>query len=269
MSSSARKKSTSTTLQTLLESSTPSDIRTCLLDSLEKSTPSERKVLLALLAPLVVQAALPKHCVRCHRTYREKTNHPKACKIKHDQNGDGTETPGGVFMTLYCCGVQFYSEDPPKDYCILEPHTINPKDVIYYDFDEFDEFGEEASRNEYVVTCETQGCPKERLGKAAPDGNPTQDTVSKKRRSDKNLLSNRKNQSHAALVVQPRNNTSNQVFRAPNPKNLRLLSLASIVALTSRSISSSVPRCPSEYHTTVIIPSTAENTQLTATERHW
>jgi hypothetical protein len=174
-------KSTLSTLQTLLKSSTSTKIRDCLLQSLKTASAAEQEALAALLASLSAEAALKKHCVRCHATYTENKNNPTACKIEHG-DGDGERTEVGddaITMTLFCCGITYDSEDQPDpEFCIVAPHTTNVDDVVYFEDDDgYDEEGV----NPNVVSCETHGCSKKR--KAAKKSGDKGGSLGKKRKS--------------------------------------------------------------------------------------
>ncbi|KDR74895.1 hypothetical protein GALMADRAFT_249809 [Galerina marginata CBS 339.88] len=166
-----------TTLKSLLSGSTGENIQACLIKSLTKATPEELKGLSTLLAPLSVQAGDKKHCVRCHVEYSDNENHQKACKIEHNKEGDYEQTNIGsdemtMTMTLYCCGIEFDSDDsPPTRFCIVEAHTTDLGEVMYYDD------ATEDGDNENVISCAKAGCSKKR--KPAKEASASR--VSKKR----------------------------------------------------------------------------------------
>ena len=158
--SSSNPKSTKATLQALLKSSTPGKIQTCLLKSLNAASTEEREVLSVLLAPLTADAGVSLHCVRCHSTYTENKNHPSACKINHNDEGDSERTEIGyedMTTTVACCGASFDSEEgPDTEYCFEAPHTTDVDAVLYYDkVDDDDDFD---GVNQNVVSCESRRC---------------------------------------------------------------------------------------------------------------
>lgn len=123
-----------------------------------------------LLAPLTTDASVRLHCVRCHGTYTENENHPSACKIEQDDEGESERTEVGndaMTTTLTCCGISFDSEEgPDTKYCIMASHTTNLFDVVYYD--EIDDRDDVDGVNQNVVSCKSQGCSIKR--KAAKKG---------------------------------------------------------------------------------------------------
>lgn len=154
----------------LIESTAPNQLQKALVAAVPNTSESQLKMLSEVLAPLAKTASVKKHCVRCHKTFLENQNHPKACTIEHAE-GDCERTRTGddaMTVTLYCCGLKYDSDDnPPTKFCIAAPHTIEPSEVEYYDEDE----DGDSVGNENVVTCEENGCAiKKRKAVSMPKG---------------------------------------------------------------------------------------------------
>ncbi|QRV97878.1 hypothetical protein RhiJN_25897 [Ceratobasidium sp. AG-Ba] len=56
-----------------------------LSNSLDDASPETIEMLKAVLVPVLQTDNSPKHCVRCHQTYRESTNKIGSCAIKHTE----------------------------------------------------------------------------------------------------------------------------------------------------------------------------------------
>ncbi|KDR74902.1 hypothetical protein GALMADRAFT_280214, partial [Galerina marginata CBS 339.88] len=140
-------------LASVLRNSTTGKIQACLLGSLTKASPEQLKALFSMLAPLLSQARVIKHCVRCHLEYSENENHKTACEIDHNEFGESERTVIGyedMTTTLSCCGISFEENNGrPRRSCILALHTTNPEKVKYYvENDEDDEDDENNENNE-------------------------------------------------------------------------------------------------------------------------
>src|SRR5882762_157022 len=70
-------------LQTLLKVSTAERLQKCLLDNIPEASVTQVDALLALMQPLASAASTKLHCVRCHKSFFEHANNPKACRIPH------------------------------------------------------------------------------------------------------------------------------------------------------------------------------------------
>lgn len=155
-------------LQTLLKASTAENVQKCLLNSISEASIAQIDTLLALVQPLASAASTKLHCVRCHKSFFEHANNPKACRIPHDGRADGERTETGddaVTMTESCCDISYDMEDgPPTKYCIVAEHTTVPEDVVYYDEEEDDGEG-----NQLVVTCASNGCKKRKATSKSAD----------------------------------------------------------------------------------------------------
>ncbi|KDR74892.1 hypothetical protein GALMADRAFT_269097 [Galerina marginata CBS 339.88] len=143
-----------TALTSVFLNSTTGKIQACLLESLTKASPAQLKALSSIFAPLLSQARVIKHCVRCHQEYSENENNKTACEIEHNEFGEYERTMIGyeeMTTTLLCCGISFEEDDGhPGTSCILAFHTTYPEEVEYYDEDD--------GTNENVVTCSEAGC---------------------------------------------------------------------------------------------------------------
>jgi hypothetical protein len=153
-------------LQTLLNASTAEKLQKCLLNNIPEASDAQIDALLALVQPLASVASTKLHCVRCHKSFFEHANNPKACRIQHDGRADGERTETGddaVTMTESCCDISYDMEDgPPSKYCIVAAHTVVPEDVDYYDEEDDDGEG-----NQLVVTCAANGCKKRKATSAS------------------------------------------------------------------------------------------------------
>jgi len=156
-------------LQTLLKASTAERLQKCLLDNIPAASAAQIDALLALVQPLASAASTKLHCVRCHKSFFEHANNPKACRIPHDGRADGERTEIGddaVTMTEYCCGISYDMDDgPPSEDCVVTEHTTVPEEVDYYDEEEDDDEGS----NQLVVTCATKGCKKRKATSASTE----------------------------------------------------------------------------------------------------
>ncbi|KIM49670.1 hypothetical protein M413DRAFT_438833 [Hebeloma cylindrosporum] len=91
------------------------------------------------------EAALkPRHCLRCHGSFTEDDNGPRACVIPHVFDGeDYRRSAGGITYISRCCGEgATVFEDPPgngvyEDFdqlgkCFVGRHTTQEWDVILH-----------------------------------------------------------------------------------------------------------------------------------------
>lgn len=96
------------------------------------------------------------HCVRCHVSFQESKNHPKACTFCHNEAAEYTadrvlQDDGTVTVKLQCCQVEYDEETSPPELCVEAPHTTNCDEVLYGD--EYDGTG-----NMDVAQCAWKGC---------------------------------------------------------------------------------------------------------------
>ncbi|KZP15147.1 hypothetical protein FIBSPDRAFT_1048371 [Athelia psychrophila] len=153
-----------TALKTLIETTSPANLQKALLSALPNSTDEELGALSNMLSSVKKAASTQKHCVRCHDTFYENQNHPKACTIQHTDEADTVYVGNTLVAVMLCCGFRFDPEqNNPSKFCILATHTTNPKDVKYYDEDEED-------GNVNVITCEETGCVKTKRKGASSNG---------------------------------------------------------------------------------------------------
>ncbi|KAG9125135.1 hypothetical protein FRC07_008840, partial [Ceratobasidium sp. 392] len=93
------------------------------LSNTPDNAPSETiQVLKAVLMPLVKADSKPKHCVRCHNTYRESSNTIKSCVIKctnpeeTEVRDEQSDRPWEYHMWEFpCCGNLVSSEEVGDD----------------------------------------------------------------------------------------------------------------------------------------------------------
>ena len=151
----------------LLKEATPEHIKTALLSSIPNASAPQVDALSDLVASLASAASTKLHCVRCHESFYEHTNHAKACRIEHDGRADGERTEVGddaITMMEMCCRIEYDSEHgPPSKWCIVTAHTTRPEEVEYFDEEDSD-YG-----NELVVTCAQNGCLKKRKKAASAE----------------------------------------------------------------------------------------------------
>ncbi|KAG9125972.1 hypothetical protein FRC07_005380 [Ceratobasidium sp. 392] len=115
------------------------NIGIALLDSIGTATPPELRTIQSLLAPLLENATIPLHCVRCHAQYTEPANHSSACNIEHTDDIETTKAGGGMYLHRFpCCEKEFESDsyDDPYDgpegfYCFTGSHTTDQEEVDY------------------------------------------------------------------------------------------------------------------------------------------
>lgn len=154
-------------LKTLVETTSPANLQKALLAALPNSTDEELRALSNMLSSVNKAASTQKHCVRCHDTFYENQNHPKACTIPHNDEPYTDRAEIGsdrIVAVMQCCGFTYDPEQrDPSRFCILAMHTTDPKGVKYYD-------EEEEDGNENVVTCEEKGCAKAKRKAASANG---------------------------------------------------------------------------------------------------
>ncbi|KAG8777730.1 hypothetical protein FRC12_000232, partial [Ceratobasidium sp. 428] len=162
-----------------------------LSDSLDDASPETIKMLKTVLVPVLQTNNTPKHCVRCHQTYRESSNKLDSCVIKHTKPRE-TRRPDPEGRKYYhmlleqdfqCCG-KHYSEpyedgdagvfvrsddedeedEEELDYgvCLTAKHTTDPTAVKYFSTRAEKKAQEKgidySGRNENVRTCKMTGC---------------------------------------------------------------------------------------------------------------
>ncbi|KAG9099440.1 hypothetical protein FS749_001247 [Ceratobasidium sp. UAMH 11750] len=133
----------------------PKNIAQALLESVNTATLSELRALQSLLGPLLENANVPLHCVRCHQQYTEPTNDRYACNIEHMEPSRRGYRKRKV--TYPCCDrevrmeIRCYYADDVGEYCFSGPHTTDPNEVDYHSPDL--QMG-----NDNVLTCEDMGC---------------------------------------------------------------------------------------------------------------
>lgn len=141
----------------------------CLLDAAKTASATDKDVILRLLSPLADESTTTKHCVRCHQSYSESTNGPRACKIEHnytDSEQDGRDVDL-YWVTLSCCGERYNAEyEPKRRFCIEVPHTTGMEGIDYWR-------GEDDDRpriNEQIITCAEKGCKKSKKRSSTEKG---------------------------------------------------------------------------------------------------
>jgi hypothetical protein len=153
-----------------LNTTSAGNLQIALLKALPGMTAAQFKTLSEILSPLAAATSVPKHCVRCHESFYENENNPKACAIRHNDDADGGERDDYdvdvVYLTLTCCDMEFeLDEGEPEGFCYETTHTANPDEVEYYD--EFDGEG-----NKHVVTCKQKGCLRKKRKTSQGVGRP-------------------------------------------------------------------------------------------------
>ncbi|KAF8060880.1 hypothetical protein FPV67DRAFT_1511938 [Lyophyllum atratum] len=150
------------TVESLLKSSTPESVHTCLLETIKKASPGQLEGLSSLLAPLTPKSKELVHCVRCHEEYRESENNEEACQIEHDDDGEDEEFSSDEgeprFVRSCCMDVWDGEDDSYQPYCVEDCHTTDPTEVQYHDDDRYRGEG----TNMTVMRCSEAGCSKKR-----------------------------------------------------------------------------------------------------------
>ncbi|KAG8791384.1 hypothetical protein FRC12_009327 [Ceratobasidium sp. 428] len=162
-----------------------------LSDSLDDASPETIEMLKTVLVPVLKTNNTPKHCVRCHQTYRESSNKLNSCVINHTKpREDRRRDPDGrkyyhmlLEQRFDCCGKfnrEYYEdwdanvfvrsddeddeddEEPNYGVCLTAKHTTDPTAVQYFSTRAEKKAQEKgidySGRNENVRTCKMTGC---------------------------------------------------------------------------------------------------------------
>ncbi|KAG8739221.1 hypothetical protein FRC10_005878 [Ceratobasidium sp. 414] len=136
-------------------------------------SPETLQTLRSVLGPLLEADAKPKHCVRCHKTFREEKNTRKSCVVLCGDEYRMTPHVDEEYdcynmVEFNCCG-QLRSEGELEDdeelVCYTAEHTVDPEMVKYFVRDSWDKATKEkginyVSWNPNVHTCKMTGCGK-------------------------------------------------------------------------------------------------------------
>ncbi|KAG8767618.1 hypothetical protein FRC12_006151 [Ceratobasidium sp. 428] len=136
------------------------NIGKALLESIRTATPAELCVIQSLLTPLLESANVLLHCVRCHKSYSEPSNHRSACKIEHSMELEMDSGENARYCFSFpCCDEKLETDYPDgsevdmlSEFCFRGLHTTDEEEVEeYYD-------AKRRSGNKGVPTCEEVGC---------------------------------------------------------------------------------------------------------------
>ncbi|KAF8601612.1 hypothetical protein BDV93DRAFT_607951 [Ceratobasidium sp. AG-I] len=137
-----------------------------LLSTLDDASPADVQALKDLMAPLIYAVAHPKHCLRCHESYDNSRNHPKACVVECNVPDDfvGRTRDGEGYMEFPCCGKEVTESDLDEggyDVCYKDYHTDDPKEVEYYiryGRGQTHDSAYMGPNNSNVIPCGEKGC---------------------------------------------------------------------------------------------------------------
>ncbi|KAG8724219.1 hypothetical protein FRC12_024349 [Ceratobasidium sp. 428] len=153
-----------------------------LADSLKGRPAQTLRTLEAVLVPLIKantakKNTTKKHCVRCHKTYKESSNTLKSCVIQCTTPKE-TNIPDEEYDCEYkfrfpCCNTLVSHDEasggdwePDDDsICFTDKHTTDPTSVRYYGRRgerRMEDGLDHSGRNKNVQTCEAMRCGKKR-----------------------------------------------------------------------------------------------------------
>ena len=146
-----------TDVERLLAVTAPSVVVEQIKRAVKDGSADQIAALHAALANLQSAAPAIVHCVRCHEAFDSTA--AGSCRIEHPEWGfDGEGERGGAVwhFKMRCCGLRWTDEDdcstPPKPYCIVAQHTVDPSAVAKY------RPRARTTREPIVKTCAEAGC---------------------------------------------------------------------------------------------------------------
>ncbi|KAG9089897.1 hypothetical protein FS749_000961 [Ceratobasidium sp. UAMH 11750] len=144
-----------------------------LSNSLDDMPPETLHTLRNVLGPLLDADAQPKHCIRCHKAFREEKNTRKSCIVLCGDDYRMTSHEDEEYdcynmVEFTCCGKlrsEGDLEDDEELVCYTAEHTTDPGMVKYYTRDSSNKATKEkgvnyGGRNPNVRTCKIMGCGK-------------------------------------------------------------------------------------------------------------